>query len=191
VVLHLPSGYECIPVRELAKSWQADVVGVERRLSRLPTLLDLQDVVHGLVDHAADALTTPGRRPRLVRWNWQRDVSHGFQYREQVMRFFADGMVTWCIRAQQSENNVMDQWFGLFLLATELDDERLMRLRLERLMCWRESPQRWSCYRHMLPVLIVARSHRQGEHWQHAIDTAALKLRLDPLAGAMACEKGI
>jgi hypothetical protein len=75
LVLYLPPGYERVPVREQAQSWQADETGVEHRLSRLPTLLDLQDEVHGLVDHVADALTTPGRRPRLVRWNWQRDVN--------------------------------------------------------------------------------------------------------------------
>ena len=39
----------------------------------------------------------------------------------------------------------------------------------------------------MLPVLILARSLRQGEHWQHAVETTTLKLRLDPLAGALAC----
>jgi hypothetical protein len=75
LVLYLPPGYERVPVREQAQSWQADETGVEHRLSRLPTLLDLQDVVHGLVGHVADALTTPGRRPRLVRWNWQREVN--------------------------------------------------------------------------------------------------------------------
>ncbi len=37
----------------------------------------------------------------------------------------------------------------------------------------------------MLPVLILARSPRQCEHWQHAVETTALKLRLDPLAGAL------
>ena len=71
--------------------------------------------------------------------------------------------------------------------ATELDDERLMRLRLERLLCWRESPERWSSYQHMLPVLILARSQRQRDHWQRAVEATALKLRLDPLAGALAC----
>jgi len=64
----------------------------------------------------------------------------------------------------------------LFLLSTELDDERLMRLRLERLLCWRESPERWSSYQHMLPVLVLAASPRQCEHWQHAVETSALKL---------------
>jgi hypothetical protein len=73
------------------------------------------------------------------------------------------------------------------MLSTELDDERLMRLRLERLLCWRESPERWPSYQHMLPVLILARSQRQRDHWQRAAMATALKLRLDPLVGALAC----
>ena len=82
---------------------------------------------------------------------------------------------------------MLDQWYGVFLLSTELDDERLMRLRLERLLCWRESPERWSTYQHMLPVLILANSPRQRDHWQRAVEAASLKLRLDPLVGALAC----
>ncbi len=62
-----------------------------------------------------------------------------------------------------------------------------MRLRLERLLCWRESPERWPVYQHMLPVLILARSQRQRDHWQRAAMATALKLRLDPLVGALAC----
>ena len=54
-------------------------------------------------------------------------------------------------------------------------------------MCWRESPERWSFYQHMLPVLILATSPRQCEHWQRAVESVALKLRLEPLAGALAC----
>ena len=38
---------------------------------------------------------------------------------------------------------------GLFILFTGLDDERLMRHRVERLLCWRESAERWSCYQHL------------------------------------------
>ncbi len=82
---------------------------------------------------------------------------------------------------------MLNKWYGLFMLSTELDDERLMRLGLERLLCWRECPERWSCYQHMLPVLILARSQRQRDHWQRAVEATALKLRLDPLAGAQAC----
>ncbi len=175
------------PARELAHLWCADEAGLQRLLPRLPTLLLLQDVVNGLVTHAAEAMTTQGRRPHVVRWNWQRDVTHRFQYREQQMRLFADGLVALCVRRQQSDGSTLDQWYGVFLLFTELDDERVMRLRLERLLCWRESPERWSCYQHMLPVLILARSPRQRDHWQRAVELAALKVRLEPLAGALAC----
>ena len=101
------------------------------------------------------------------------------------MRFFADGVLALCIRTQQNDSNMLDQWYGLFMLSTELDDERLMRLRLERLLCWRESPGRWSSYKHMLSMLILARSQRQRYHWQYAVEATALKLRLDPLAGAL------
>ena len=185
--LHLLARHLEKPVRQLARTWQADEAGLLRLLPRLPTLLVLQDVVNGLVDYAADAMTTQGRRPRLVRWNWQRDVTHRFLYREQNMRFFADGVLALCIRTQHGENSTLDQWYGLFLLATELDDERLMRLRLERLLCWRECPERWPSYQHMLPVLILARSQRQRDHWQRAVEATSLKLRLGPLAGALAC----
>src|SRR6266566_7615823 len=113
-------------------------------------------------------MTTQGRRPRLVRWTWQREVTHRFQYREQRMRLFADGAVALCIRAQGGDGDVLDKWYGLFILYMELDDERLMRLRLERLLCWRESPERWSNYQHMPPVLILTRSPRQYDHWQRA-----------------------
>jgi Replication-relaxation len=184
--LHLLARHLEKPARQLARKWHADEVGLLHFLPRLPTLLVLQDVVNGLVDYTAEAMTTQGRRPRLVRWNWQRDVTHRFLYREQRMRFFADGLIALCIRTQQ-ENSMLDQWYGLFLLATELDDERLMRLRLERLLYWRESPERWSTYQHMLPVLILARSQRQGDHWQRAVEASTLKLRLDPLVGALVC----
>src|SRR6266566_2378135 len=185
--LHVLARHLDTPGRELARRWQADEAGLLRLLPRLPTLILLQEVVNGLVTYTAEAMTTQGRRPLLVRWSWQRDVTYRFQYREQAMRFFADAVVALCVRAQQSESSVLDQWFGLILLAMELDDERLMRLRLERLLCWRECPERWPSYQHMLPVLILARSQRQRDHWQRAVEAASLKLRLDPLVGALVC----
>ncbi len=185
--LHLLAVHLNTPARELSHMWQADEAGLMRLLPRLQTLLVLQEVINGLVTYAADAMTIQGRRPHVVRWTWQRDVTHHFLYRDRSMRFFADGILAFLIRTQQSGGNVQDQWFGVVLLSTMLDDERLMRLRLERLMCWRESPERWSCYQHMLPVLILAKSERQREHWQRAIGASALKLHLDPLAGAMIC----
>ena len=185
--LHLLARHLERPTRELARLWQADEAGLLRLLPRLSTLLLLQDVVNGLVTHAAEAMTVQGRRPQLVRWTWQRDLTHRFRYREHTMCLFADSAVALCIRTQQDDDSTLDQWYGLFMLHTELDDERVMRLRLERLLCWRECPERWSSYQYMLPVLIVADSARQRDHWQRAVEASALKLRLDPLAGALTC----
>jgi len=185
--LHLLARHLERPARELARRWQADEAGLLRLLPRLTTLLVLQEVVNGLVSHAADAMATQGRRPRLVRWNWQRDVTHRFLYREQRMRFFADSLIALCIRTQQDDGSVLDKWYGLFMLSTELDDEWLMRLRLERLLCWRECSERWPFYQHILSVLILANSPRQRDHWQRAVEATSLKLRLEPLAGALAC----
>src|SRR2546427_474040 len=89
--LHLLARHLDKPARELTRRWQSNEAGLLRRLSRLSTLFLLQEVVNGLVTYAAEAMTTEGRRPRLVRWNWQRDVTHRFLYRERRMRFFADG----------------------------------------------------------------------------------------------------
>jgi predicted transcriptional regulator len=185
--LHMLASHLKRPACELAQSFQANEAGLLRLLPRLPTLLLLQNVVNGLVTGAAEAMTTRGQRPRLVRWTWQRDLTHRFLYREHTMRLFADGGVALCLHAQQDDGSTMDQWYGLLLLATELDDERLMRLRLERLLCYRESPERWPVYQHMLPVLILAASPRQRDHWRRAAEIAALKLRMEPLVGALAC----
>ncbi len=189
--LHVLARHLGRPACTLAHTWQAGEAGLlrllPRLLPRLSTLLLLQEVVDGLVTHAAEAMTTQGRRPRLVRWTWQRDVVHRFRYREQALRLFADGVVALCIRTEQADGSTQDRWYGLFLLSTALDDERLMHLRLERLLCWRESPERWSFYQHMLPVLILATTPRQCDHWQRAVDATALKLRPEPLSGALAC----
>ena len=185
--LHVLARHLGSSARTLARTWQADEAGLLRLLPRLPTLLLLQEVVNGLVAHAAEALTTQGRRPGLVRWTWQRELTHHFTYRDQSLRWFADGLLALCLRTQQSDGSIQDRWYGLFLLRADLDEERVMYHRLERLLCWRESPERWSCYQHMLPVLILATSKRQCEHWQRAAQCAVLKLRLEPLTGALTC----
>src|SRR6266571_6026979 len=63
--LHLLARHMKRPARKLAQTWQADEAGLLRLLPRLTTLLVLQEVVNGLVTHAAEAMRTQGRRPRL------------------------------------------------------------------------------------------------------------------------------
>src|SRR5450759_551307 len=58
--LYLVAWHLDTPARELARRWQADDAGLLRLLPRLPILLVLQEVVNGLVTHAAEAMTTQG-----------------------------------------------------------------------------------------------------------------------------------
>jgi predicted transcriptional regulator len=185
--LHVLATQLGTPPRTLARDWHADEAGLLRMVPRLPTFLFLQDMVNGLVTHAADVLTTQGRRPTLVRWNWQRDLLHRFRYREQPLRLFVDGALALCIETEQGDGKRETHWYGLLLLTTDLEDERVMRQRLEHLLCWRECPERWAQYRHMLPVVILAHSSRQRDHWQQAMMLAAQHLRVEPLTGAIAC----
>ena len=185
--LHVLAAQLGTPARTLARDWHTDDAGLLRLVPRLPTLLFLQDMVNGLVTHATDALTTQGRRPTLVRWNWQRDLLHRFRYREQPLRLFVDGAVALRIERAQGDGKREAHWYGLLLLTTDLEDERMMQQRLERVLCWRECPERWVRYQHMLPVAILAHSSRQRDHWQHAMTQAAHRLRVEPLAGVMTC----
>ncbi|HVB24862.1 MAG TPA: replication-relaxation family protein [Ktedonobacteraceae bacterium] len=185
--LHVLAAHLGTSASTLARDWHTDDAGLLRLVPRLPTLLFLQDLVNGLVTHAADALTTQGRRPTLVRWNWQRDLLHRFRYREQPLRLFVDGAVALCIERAQGDGKREAHWYGLLLLTTDLEDERVMRQRLERVLCWRECPERWVRYQQMLPVMILAHSSRQCDHWQQAMTQAAHQLRVEPLVGATAC----
>ncbi len=185
--LHVYAAHRHASAQELASHWQTDECGFLRLLPRLPTLFSIQDVVNGLVSHTAQALTLQGRRPTLIQWNWQRDYVHRFTYREKEMRFTVDGAVRLAVRATLPEHRLREQEYGLLLLHTPLNDRRLMHLRLERLLCWRECPERWPHYQHMPPVLILATSERQGEYWHQCAEEVALRLRLEPLLGAVTC----
>jgi hypothetical protein len=52
--LHVLARHLERPARELARGWQTDEAGLFHLLPRLPTLLLLQEVVNGLVTHAAE-----------------------------------------------------------------------------------------------------------------------------------------
>ena len=183
--LHLLATHLGASARTLAHDWQSDDAGLVRLVPRLPLLLSVQDLINGLVIHAGDALTMQGRRPTLVRWNWQRDLVHHFRFREQALRLFVDGAVALCVETQPREGTHAEHWYGLLVLATDLEDEQVMRVRLERLLCWRECAERWGQYQHMLPVLILAHSPRQRDHWQRAMEQAAQQVRVTPLVGAL------
>ena len=176
----------------------AQVVREEREalvrvLPRLPVWAPVQDLVNGLVTHASAALTSQGRRASVVQWSWQRDYSHSFLGpREKVVRLRVDGALMLCLRylaaSPQESDAVTDReehWYTFLLLHCPLDDMRLLRMRLDRLLRWRESAERTAVYSQMPALLILATTERQAEWWQVAALQVAARLRVECPLGAV------
>ncbi len=185
--LHLYAAQLHVPARELARHWHADEQGLVHLLPRLPTLSVLQQFVNGLVSHVAQSFSLQGLRPDLVTWNWQRDFSTRFTYREKLLRLTADGALAMCIRTALSDDRYCEQWYSALLFHTDVHEKRLMRTRLERVLCWRECAQRWPLYQYMPLVIILATSPHQSEYWHQCAQEAATRLRVNALTGTVAC----
>lgn len=157
-------------------------------LPRVPVWLVIQDLVNSLVLGAARALAKvgTGQEAEMVRWNWVRDYTHRFVAREQPereRRIRVDGALALCVRFPAS---LQEEWQTFLLLYCPLDDGRLLRTRLDRLIRWRESAERWPVYSQMPPVLILATTPRQAEWWQLACAQVAARLKVDGPVGAVA-----
>lgn len=179
--------------------WNAHTAGKERRtvlalreerekltnvLPRLPVWLLVQNVVNGLVLHAARALTRAGtgEEASSVRWNWLREYRHPFVAREQAERVLnvrAEGAMALCMRFSD-----LEEWHTFLLLHCPLDDRRILRTRLDRLVRWRESAERTSSDQ-VPPLLILATSLRQAEWWHMASAQVATRLHTEEPLGAV------
>ncbi|MEO7019374.1 MAG: replication-relaxation family protein [Ktedonobacteraceae bacterium] len=163
-----------------------------RLLPRLPVWLIVQDLVNGLVLGAARALARAGtgQEAEHVHWNWARDYTHAFVARgreARLLRVHADGALTLCLRFASPQTGATEEWLTFLLLHCPLDDGRLLRSRLDRIVRWRESEERWPVYSQMPPVLILATTPRQAEWWQRAWAQVTTNMRVDGPLGAMAC----
>jgi predicted transcriptional regulator len=182
--LHVLAAHVRVNPIELARAWRTDERGVLRLLPRLSSLVTLQECLNGLVAHAPEALAYDGHRPE-VRWHWVRDYAHRFPYCEKVMRYAADAAVLFRVRPQTEHGtNSQEQWYSLFmLLDAQIADARLLKQRLQRLLCYRESAERWPVYQHFPPVLVLVSTSHRMEHWQRCAMEAATALHVAPLSG--------
>lgn len=173
---------------DLARSWRTDERGLLRLLPRLSSLVTLQECINGLVAHAPEALAHQGRRSE-VRWHWVRDYAHRFSYREKLMRCTADSALLLRVRpVTENGTSAQEQWYCLFvLLDAEIADTRWLKQRLGRLLCYRESAERWAVYQHFPPVLVLVSTSHRMEHWQRCTREAATALHVAPLTGAVVC----
>ena len=62
-----------------------------------------------------------------------------------------------------------------------------LKQRLGRLLCYRESAERWPVYQHFPPVLVLVSTPHRMEHWQRCAMEAATALHVAPLTGAVVC----
>jgi hypothetical protein len=186
--LHVLAVHEHADPTEMARLWGTDERGLLRLLPRLASLATLQACINGLVADAPEALAYQGHRSE-VRWHWMRDYAHRYSYREHVMRCTADAVLFLRVRpAAENGTSVQEQWYGLFLLLdAEIAGDSVLKQRVGRLLCYRESVERWPVYQHFPPVVVLVSTSRRMEHWQWAAREAATALHVVPLSGAIAC----
>jgi len=173
---------------DLARTWRTDERGLLRLLPRLSSLIILQECINGLVAYAPEALAHQGRRSE-VRWHWVRDYALRFLYREQVMSCTTDAALLLRVRPKMAYGlSEQEQWYSLFLLLdAKIADARLLKQRLGRLLCYRESAERWPIYQYFPQVLVLVSTPHRKELWQRCALEAATALHVAPLSGVVAC----
>jgi hypothetical protein len=131
----------------------------------------------------------------MVQWTWQRDYGRAFPAPPQkLFRLRVEGALTLCLRYASADPAPLDKvrlleehWYTLFLLHCPLDEIRLIRMRLDRLLRWRESAERTTVYSQMPALLVLATTERQAEWWHQVAVQAAARLRVETPLGALAC----
>jgi hypothetical protein len=157
-----------------------------RLLPRLPLLLLVQEQINSLVTHAGPALSRSGQSASVRRWSWLREYPLTFRTPQQeVLRVHVEGVLALGVRDASTDAEATEAWYTLLVLHCPIDDLPLMRLRLDRLLRWRESPERTAVYSQMPPILILATSERQAEWWQQATRQVVARLHVDLPLGAI------
>jgi hypothetical protein len=173
----------------LAQAFGADERGLLRMLPRLHALMFLQNVVNALVARAPIALAPGGARKEL-NWHWKRDYQHTFVFHGKPVHCAADAILVFHLHPRSLLWTEAEEGFysAFILLDTGMDgnhDERVVKQRLGKLLCYRECEERMASHRFFPPVLVLVQTPRQREVWQRCAREVAAQLRLDPLSGAV------
>lgn len=180
---------------KLARMWKANEAELLHLLPRLASAIPLQDAVLRLIADAPRQLTYPGGYPAAIRWHWQRDYLHAFERKKKHITFRADGVMVFRRRPvrQETPEDGAESWYCILWFVDPglrgSEDLRLMRTRLEHLLLWRESSERWSFYQAFPPLLVLAPTAHQRDLWVYCAQEAAAHLRVAPLKGACAIQE--
>lgn len=173
---------EHVDAHSLAWQWGANEQAVLHMLPRLPFLLSLQDLVNGLVSQAPAMLAHTGGYRADLAWHWQRDYCYTFL----DQNYEADAALYFHRKAQPPTKG--EDYCALLFIDPDLashDNARQIRRRLEAALRYRDLPERGYSTQMFPPLIVLARSQRQQEIWQHQATRIATTLRAQPLIGAI------
>ena len=186
-----PTAEEDAPL--LRRSEPSSVRELHRLMLHTPILVRVQHLSRSLFQSAPREQAEQGC-PVSVRWHLVRDYEQKVSYRQHSIRMHADAVLAWTTTRTRSGRNdaipftttvVAEQemapgqsllsahipsWHSaFFFIESGLLDEVIIRQRIHRLLCYRESPARWPLYHAFPPLLVVVETEHQMVCWQRAI----------------------
>ncbi|GHO59210.1 replication-relaxation family protein [Ktedonobacter robiniae] len=174
---------------KLAQMWRVGEGHLLRLIPRLSTFMLLHDLVSGIVAYAPTRLMHPGGYPATIRWHWVHDYMHSFVWKGTRERCRADAVLAMTRALPGTGTQKAETLFtALWMVDAGLlggGNQRLIQQRLEALLKFRESTERWRSYSHFPPLLVVTRSARNHLLWQQCALEASTRKRVAPLAGAI------
>jgi predicted transcriptional regulator len=174
----------------LARYWQADEQALLPLLPRLQALLRLQDLVNGLVAQAPGMLAHTGGHRAELAWHWRRDYCYPFLDHEHQWSYEADAALYFHRKAQTMLKG--EDYCALLFIDADLasnDNTRQIRRRLEAALRYRAQVERGypqAPVPMFPPLIVLTRTQRQQEIWQHQAARIANTLHVAPLIGAVA-----
>jgi DNA-binding MarR family transcriptional regulator/DNA-binding CsgD family transcriptional regulator len=198
---HLARLIGAVP-EKLARMWSVNEAHLLRLLPYLSTIATLNDFLKSLLVHAPRMLAYPGGHPATIRWHWVLDYRHAFRAkkrRQHVIGANASLVFTRSLRAEgmtrdsEGEEEQEGEYYQLLLFVDPglvgNHDLRIIHQRLERVLLFRESAQRWSHYQAFPPVLILTPTPHSRELWMRCARESAARLHIAPLQGAIAVQE--
>ncbi len=188
--IHMVAAHMHRSARALARYCHTDEQSLQAYLPRVWALVTLQDLINGIHALAPEKLGLFGH-PAKVWWACVRDYRHTFSYRERSLAVQASGGLVLQVRPHTAQGkDAPDRWYSLFLLLDNgIGSVDLITEQLRGLLCYRESPERWSgeqSYYHAFPtVLVLATMAHRKEHWIRKARGLATSMQTAPLEGAI------
>jgi predicted transcriptional regulator len=186
----------------LYKSQQSSTRELRRLMLRALTLVRVQHQSRSLFQYAPREQAEQGC-PVSVRWHLVRDYEQKVSYRQHSIHMHADAALAWTTTRTRSGRNDatpftttvaaeqeiapgqplsmthIPQWYSAFVFVESgLLDEAVIRQRIHRLLCYRESPARWPLYHAFPPLLVIVETAHQAECWQRAIREEARAMQV-------------